>query len=257
MDRRAAEHRSNEWLGQHFLRSPKLAASLVDRVNLSSSDLVIEVGAGHGMLTNELVGRAALVIAVEVDPSLAIGLVRRFSHEDAVIVAAGDFFDLPRPADEFRLFGNVPFDKTTRLLRNVLDVAGSHMRRADLIVQHGAAIKRARSRNLLNLCWAPWWDFSMGKRIPSSAFRPRPSVDAAVLTISKKTTPLLPDREAVGFAQFARNAWSARDVRTAMKPFVHDRRLHHLSTQLRFPLGASPAKLDVQQWVALYRAIAE
>ena len=253
MGRRAPGRGSSQWLGQHFLKSPKLAASLVDQAKVSPSDLVVEVGAGDGMLTKALVRRAAKVIAVEKDRSLAVGLVRRFPNDDKVLILAGDFFDFPLPAHPFRVFGNIPFDRTTHILRYLLDTTGVAISRADFIVQLGAAIKRAQRWNLLNLCWAPWWQFSIAARIPSSAFAPRPSVDAALLTISKRTTPLLPDHDTLEFARFARVAWPASDVGTAMKPLIPARRLRTLSTKHRFSLHTSPSQLDVGQWIVLFR----
>jgi 23S rRNA (adenine-N6)-dimethyltransferase len=135
-------------LGQHFLKSPELAASLVQQIHVASLDLVVEVGAGNGILTEELAGLAAKVVAVEVDPTLAISLIKRFSNSGKVVVVAGDFFDLPLPADLFRVFGNIPFGSTTRLLRHLLDPPVTGLVRADLVVQHGAAIKRTRRGNL-------------------------------------------------------------------------------------------------------------
>ena len=254
MGRRVPQNRSSQWLGQHFLKSPELAKSLVQQSNISSSDLVVEVGAGDGILTKELARRAAQVVAVEIDPSLAIALVQRFSEDQKVLVVIGDFFDFPLPARGFRVFGNIPFDKTTRLLRYLLDVTGGLLFRADLIVQRGVAIKRARRWNLQNLCWAPWWDFTITARIASRSFRPPPSVDAALLTISKRTTPLLPEQETAQFVRFAHAAWPAADVKTAMRQLLPARRLHDISRQLGFSPSASPINLREHQWIALYRA---
>jgi len=251
--RRVPQHRATQWLGQHFLKSPKLADSLVQQTNVSSSDLVVEIGAGKGLLTKELARRAATVVAVEIDPSLAIALVQRFSDNEKVLLVCSDFFDLPLPGRAFRVFGNIPFDNTTHLLRHLLDATGVPILRADLIVQRGAAIKRTRRWNLLNLCWAPWWDFTITARIGSRSFRPRPSVVAALLTILKKTTPLLPVHDTAEFVRFARTAWQAADVRTAMKQILPVRRLRNLSAELGFSPSASPANLDVHQWIALFR----
>ncbi|MDQ3964664.1 MAG: rRNA adenine N(6)-methyltransferase family protein [Actinomycetota bacterium] len=246
------QRRSTRWLGQHFLKSPKLAHSLVERTNVSSSELVIEIGAGDGILTKELARRAAQVVAVEIDPLLVLSLVQRFSKDEKVLLVFGDFFEFPLPGRAFRVFGNVPFDKTTRVLRYLLGAADVPISRADLIVQVGAAIKRTQRWNLLNLCWAPWWDFATTARIPSRAFRPAPSVDAALLTISKKASPLLPEEDTREFARFARVVWPAANVRTGMKSLLPARGLHNLSRQLGFSLSASPSELDLDQWVTLY-----
>jgi len=251
--RHVPQKRSTGWLGQHFLKSPRLAHSLVQQASIESSDLVVEIGAGNGILTHELARRAARVVAVEVDPSLAIPLLRRFSYHDKVLIVFGDFFDVPLPGQAFRIFGNIPFDKTTRLLRYLLDETEVPIRRADLIVQEGAAIKRTRRWNLLNLCWAPWWAFTITRRITSRAFRPSPSVNAALLAISRKTNPLLPEQDKASFARFARTAWPESDVRSAMRHHLPARRLQILSRQCGFSLSASPPDLDVHQWITLYR----
>jgi 23S rRNA (adenine-N6)-dimethyltransferase len=251
--KRVPQNRSTRWLGQHFLKSSRLADSLVQQANISSSDLVIELGAGDGILTKELARRAVQVVAVEVDPSLAIPLLRHFSDHEKVLLVFGDFFDFPLPARAFRVFGNIPFDKTTRLLRYLLDAAEAPLLRADLIVQEGAAIKRARRWNLLNLCWAPWWAFTITRRITSRAFRPSPSVNAALLTISRRTNPLLPEQDRASFVRFARATWPESDVRSAMRHYLPARRLQNLSRQCGFSLSASPPDLDVHQWITLYR----
>lgn len=252
MGKRAPRRQSKQWLGQHFLKSPKLAHSLVQQANVSSSDLVVEIGAGDGILTKELARRAAQVLAVELDPSLALALVERFSSDENVLLVFGDFFELPLPGRAFRVFGNIPFNKTTRLLHHLLEATDAPISRADLIVQAGAAIKRSQRWNLLNLCWAPWWDFSTTARIPSHAFRPAPSVDAALLTITKMTSPLLPEQDTKEFARFARVVWPAANVRIGMESLLPARGVNHLSRQVGFSLSASPSELDLDQWVTLF-----
>ena len=246
------KHGSNPWLGQHFLRSRRLAASLVQQTNVSASDLVVEIGAGYGILTRALARRAAQVIAVEIDPTLAINLVKRFSNDGKVLVVSGDFFDLPLPAAPFRVFGNIPFGSTTSLLRHLLSTTDAPIMQVDVIVQRGVAIKRTRGWNLLNLCWAPWWEFKIAARIPPSAFKPPTTVEAALLAISKRRTPLLPELEKRGFFEFARAAWHASTVRDAMRPFMSARRLQDLSKELGSSLTVAPAELDIHQWVTLY-----
>jgi 16S rRNA A1518/A1519 N6-dimethyltransferase RsmA/KsgA/DIM1 with predicted DNA glycosylase/AP lyase activity len=58
-------------LGQHFLAGGRLAAELVEQAGVGSGDLVVEIGAGTGVLTEALARRAGRVVAVECDPRLA------------------------------------------------------------------------------------------------------------------------------------------------------------------------------------------
>lgn len=63
--------RPNKRLGQHFLIDLNLMRLLVDSANIDSNDIVLEVGCGTGSLTGELVEKAGMVIAVELDRTLA------------------------------------------------------------------------------------------------------------------------------------------------------------------------------------------
>ena len=58
-------------LGQHFLAGGWLAAELVEQAGIGAGDLVVEIGAGTGVLTEALARRAGRVVAVEYDPRLA------------------------------------------------------------------------------------------------------------------------------------------------------------------------------------------
>jgi 16S rRNA A1518/A1519 N6-dimethyltransferase RsmA/KsgA/DIM1 with predicted DNA glycosylase/AP lyase activity len=60
-------------LGQHFLSGGWLAAELVEQAGVSAGDLVVEIGAGTGVLTEALARRAGRVVAVECDPGWPSG----------------------------------------------------------------------------------------------------------------------------------------------------------------------------------------
>jgi 16S rRNA (adenine1518-N6/adenine1519-N6)-dimethyltransferase len=63
--------RPNKKLGQHFLIDLNLMRLLVGSANISNNDIVLEIGCGTGSLTEVLVEKAGLVIAVELDRVLA------------------------------------------------------------------------------------------------------------------------------------------------------------------------------------------
>jgi 23S rRNA (adenine-N6)-dimethyltransferase len=204
----------------------------------------------------ELARHARRVIAVELDPTLAIKLIRTFSGRDHVLIVAGDFLQLGLPAEPFRAFGNIPFGATTALLRRLLDLSPSGLWRADLVIEHAVALKRAgyRGGNLLNLGWAPWWTFTMGERLPARSFVPPPSVAAAVVTIERRRQPLLPKQERGAYEGFLRSSFGASDIGAALKPFVSRRRFATLAAELDISPGAPPSAITADQWVALFKA---
>ncbi|HEX4628088.1 MAG TPA: rRNA adenine N-6-methyltransferase family protein, partial [Gemmatimonadales bacterium] len=63
-------------LGQHFLTDPHILQRIVDALDPTPGDLVLEIGAGKGSLTSALLARGLRVIAIEKD--------RRLAHECGV-----------------------------------------------------------------------------------------------------------------------------------------------------------------------------
>ena len=177
---------------------------------VSRRDLVLEVGAGDGAITSVLARRAGFVIAHEIDPLLAARLRERFGPTSSVLVVEGDAFAQPVPRMPFRAVSNVPFHETTRLFRQLLDDPRGSLERAALIVQWEVARKRARGGTLLGLGWAPWWELRLIRQVPAAAFRPRPSVDAGIVTVSRRVEPLLPASQTRAFRAFLRRSFGRR-----------------------------------------------
>jgi 23S rRNA (adenine-N6)-dimethyltransferase len=199
-------------LGQHFLGSAHLAERLVADAGIRSTDRVVDLGAGSGVLTAAVAASAASVLAVEIDPGLAAGLARRFATAANVSVVRADARDVPLPLNPYRVVANPPFGHTAAILHRLLDDPGGGLERADLVVQWQVARHRARvtqglETDLLGAIWAPWWEFSRGRRIPAGLFRPRPSVDAAVLVITRRDPPAVPTGDFAAFAAAARSRW--------------------------------------------------
>ena len=194
-------------LGQNFL-DPATADQIVDQAAFAPGELVVEIGAGSGVLTRALVRRALRVIAVEPDPVWARRLREQTARHDVHVVAR-DFLAVTLPREPFRVFGSLPFARTTDILHRLLDDPAILMRRADVIVQWEVAVKRAATPpvTLVSTAWAPWWEMQLARRIPAALFRPVPRVDAGLLTITRRHPPLLPVAMARSYADFVRREW--------------------------------------------------
>jgi 23S rRNA (adenine-N6)-dimethyltransferase len=233
-------------LDQHFLRSSRLAAELVRAAGLSRDDLVLEIGAGGGRLTAELARVAGSVLAVEVDPFWAKRLSERFDAEPRVTVVEADALRAPLPTEAFRVVANLPFSCTTAFLHRLLDDPELPLRRADLVVAWGSALKRAAvwPSTLLGATWGAWWTFRIDRRLAASCFEPRPSVDAALLVVERRKAPLVRPAELHAYRAFVRRGFG-QGLR-AVAPGRQVRRVARRS---------APRDLDAHQWADLYRSV--
>ena len=212
-DRRTPRDRRRRELGQNFLRAD-LADLLIAEAHIEPGELVIDIGAGSGALTLACARRRARVIALEIDAAWALRLRNRAERDqlESIRVINADVLEWPWPATQFRVVGCIPFALTTAILHRLLDDPAIAMYRADLITQAEVATKRAAvpPATLLSTVWAPWWRFERGRFVPATAFRPVPRVDAAVLTIERRTPALLPLAMAGKYAEFVRGSWPFR-----------------------------------------------
>jgi 23S rRNA (adenine-N6)-dimethyltransferase len=243
-------------LSQNFLVDRRAIGALVDGSGAGDGDLVVDIGAGNGLISEALVRRGAQVLAIERDPGLAQRLRAKFATWPAVTVVEGDVLTTPLPAEPFRVVANIPFGITTKILRHLLD-AGA-LARADMIVQAEVARKRGTGGRgtLLNACWEPWFEFGTGARIPAAAFRPRPRVDAAILIVTRRQPPLVPVASRRDYTDFVTAAFEGArpTVASALARAIPRSRFAGLARELGFGADALPAHLDVHQWAGLFRA---
>lgn len=175
-------------LGQHFLAGGRLAAELVEQAGVGTGDLVVEIGAGSGVLTEALARRAGRVVAVECDPRLAERARVRLAGFGNVRVVTADALAMSPPRRPFRVVANLPFGSTAAFLRRLLGDPRTRLERADLVLQEQAARRYAARRPSTpeTIAWGAWYELGTGRRLGPSCFRPPPRVGAALLVARRR-----------------------------------------------------------------------
>ena len=174
-------------------------------------DLVLDVGAGSGMLTRALVEAGARVVAVEPDRRLGAALRRL-----PVTVVAEDARELAWPEEPFRVVANLPFLHAAELCRRLLDDPRIPLRSADLIVEWDFAAKRARlwPSTAQTVVWSAWYELAVVRRLERRDFVPAPSVAGGVLRARRRELPLVRPADAAAWERFVRHGFRAeRDAR--------------------------------------------
>src|SRR3954463_16377359 len=77
-------------LGQHFLNDRRILQRIVDALELTGAETVIEIGPGRGSLTALLVPNAARLILIEYDRALAGRLRDKYSNTSSVEIVEAD-----------------------------------------------------------------------------------------------------------------------------------------------------------------------
>lgn len=168
--------------GWHQL-SPQHAERLVADAELPSGAIVLDVGAGRGVITEALLDAGHRVVAVEAHPGRAAHLRRRFGARITVVRADARHLRLPRRG--FHVVASPPYAITTPLLQLLLQ-RGSRLRSAHLVLQQQAARRWVTGAAPGSGRWAHEFQLAVGRTVPRSAFTPPPAVPSAVLQIRRR-----------------------------------------------------------------------
>jgi 23S rRNA (adenine-N6)-dimethyltransferase len=173
---------------------------------VSAGDLVVDVGAGSGMLTAPLLAAGARVIAIEPDGRFAARLRRGCP---AAHVVEADALLTPWPREPFRVVANLPFARAADICRSLLSEPATPLVSADLVVEWDFAAKRARlwPSTAQTVLWSAWYELAVVRRIEPRAFAPVPSVAAAVFRARRRVRPLVRPDQAGRYEAFVRRGF--------------------------------------------------
>jgi 23S rRNA (adenine-N6)-dimethyltransferase len=218
---------------------------------VQADDLVLDLGAGTGVLTAALRDAGARVLAVELDPALAAGLRARFG---AACVVEGDAATVRLPRGPFAVVANLPFAAGTAILRHLLDDPRAPLTRLDAVVEWGLAVKRTRvwPSTQLACYWGAWYELTLARRISRDAFAPPPAVDAALLRALRRAEPLVAPAEARAYAALLRECFGVDAPLRRVLPYAV---VHDVCAAHGLARDARAHDLDAAQWAALYRRL--
>jgi 16S rRNA (adenine1518-N6/adenine1519-N6)-dimethyltransferase len=200
-------------MGQNFLCDPSTAESIISRAHLTSTDVIVEIGAGLGALTIILARMVKKVYAVEKDRQL-IELLKTELLANGIsnceIIAENILqMDLHAIADttgsKLTIIGNLPYGISSQILvkliqsRQVIDRAILMFQKelAQRIIAQPGGKNYGRITAMLRYCA----DIRVLANIKASVFYPPPKVDSTVIEARFKSTAMYgPHNETMLFA---------------------------------------------------------
>ena len=250
------QHLRRPELSQHFLREHAVP-HILRHISWPPGALVVDIGAGDGVLTGALASRAFRVIAIEKDARLYRALAARFAAHANVDCRHADIIDARLPDGAYRVVSNVPYAITASLVRKLL---AAHPPPIDafLIVQREAAEKFAGAplETLFSLLHKPWFDISLVGDVPRSSFVPPPRVQSSLLRIEQRLHPLVRRESATLYRDFIRTSFGRRRaVARSLRWALTDRQIRRLAADTGFSPSAHASELSFNQWLAIFRFV--
>ncbi|MBI3273936.1 MAG: ribosomal RNA small subunit methyltransferase A [Candidatus Colwellbacteria bacterium] len=187
-------------LGQHFLINDATVKEIVRIANITKYDTIIEIGAGLGILTQELLVYAKKVIAIEIDKGFIDVLKERFKDIPNVSIIHADILKLQdlrfKTYDlRYKVVGNLPYNLASKILENFLRKEKKKPTLMVVTVQKEFAqrmIAKPPEMNRLALFVQYHGKPNIEAHFPPSYFWPQPKVHSSVVKIEVKKRSELP-----------------------------------------------------------------
>jgi 16S rRNA (adenine1518-N6/adenine1519-N6)-dimethyltransferase len=272
--------------GQNFLIDLNLVELIVDAADLSSNDVVLEVGTGTGSLTAKIAERASAVVTVEIDahlfelaseqlidfPNVTMlrldALRNKNNFDDRVMEAVGERLDAA-PSRRLKLVANLPYNVATPVISNLLlaryvphsMIVTIQKELAERII----AAPSTKDYSALSVWIQSQCTAEIVRQLPPSVFWPAPKVSSAVLRIAvdpkrrARISDLTYFHQIIKALFLHRRKFLRANVVAAMKEHLDKVQVDKLLDEMGFAADTRTEQLDVDTLIALadkIRAIA-
>jgi 16S rRNA (adenine1518-N6/adenine1519-N6)-dimethyltransferase len=260
---------------QHWLRSDTALDRIVEAAQLKSSDRVLEIGPGTGVLTRRLLREVRAVVAVEIDRDLCKHLVKSLGKLENFLLLQGDILsldlaanlaDFPAFCPQNKVVANIPYNITGPILEKLLGTIVRPKTPAYdaivLLVQKEVGDRltaRPNSKAFGALSVRVQYLAACDSicDVPAKAFFPPPKVDSAVVRLRpfpetrKNSTGVAANPQHLDRLLKLGFASRRKMLRNNLKGVADSDRLTPLLEQLEIDPLARAEQLSVEQWVAL------
>lgn len=239
-------------LSQNFLHSRALVNNLVRRSSIGKKDTVLDIGAGRGIITSELLDIAQSVIAIEVDNVLCEYLYAQFRKSNKFRLVCRDILKYRLPKHPYKVFANIPFSIEGKIIRKLLN-APNPPSDAYLVMRADLA-HRLLKKSQFAIFYQPWFDFSIEHHFHSYDFKPAARMETVLLRFEKKKYPLLSEKEKKSFQLFIGQGFGGgKYLRYNLRSFLSDKQFRRRSNDLGFDFHSNPTSLSLEQWIGLWK----
>ena len=246
---------------QNFLKNSVFVKRLLDKTDIKSRDLIIEIGPGKGIITKQLSKKVKKVIAIEKDFKLVKNLREMFTGQNNIKIVNTDFLKWELPSKPYKVFSNIPFNMTADIICKLLE-AKYPPKRAYLILQDKAAerfIGQPMGKDTqTSILLKPYFEMKSIFSINRKQFTPEPKVNAVLVEFKKRQKSLVKKEQKQLFRDFViygYNQWKLTIMKNFEKIFSSKQQA---ILSKRFDIReAKPRDLDINKWLKLFESFLE
>lgn len=209
-------YRAKKRYGQHFLHDQDVIDKIIRAAELDAGQRVVEIGPGQGVLTKQLLERAAQVQVMEIDRDLVAGLQQR--QHPGLVIHQGDVLKLPWSEllvePPYTLVANLPYNISSQVVFRLLDHRHLFPRMVLMfqreVGQRLIAPPGGKNYGILSVLCQLWYRIEVVTLVKPGAFRPPPRVDSIVLAFDLLPAPRVDPVDEKLFRKLVKGAFTQR-----------------------------------------------
>jgi len=183
-----------KFLGQHFLIDENISKKIIDSIDFSLFDKVIEVGPGKGALTKYLFNLKEDLTLIEIDKESILFLENEFKNENFEIIEK-DFlkFNIPKSyplLSNILIIGNFPYNISSQILFKAIDDYNSISCLVGMfqkeVAERIVSEHNTKKYGILSVKTQLLYDVKILFNVSPNVFFPKPKVDSAVISMTRK-----------------------------------------------------------------------
>lgn len=262
--------RAKKSLGQNFLQDRQVLVDILKVGEVKIGEVVLEIGPGKGVLTEQLLNKGVSVIAVEKDPRMVELLRNKFFTYREFHLIEGDILDLDLSetlkkyqVSSYKLIANIPYYITGKILRMFLET-DSQPELVVLLTQKEVAKRVCQKEGKLTILALSVQLFGqpeLTRIVSREAFDPVPKVDSAILKITPHLESIFTDLESqkeffrlikIGFASPRKKLLNNLSAGLQLPK----EQLMEILQRLNLSQTVRPAELTIPDWQKLMKELA-
>lgn len=238
---------------QNFYNNTSKISKLLSSIGIKENDIVLDVGAGKGVLTNELEKYCKNVIAYELDPSYYEILKHTFHDRKNILLVNEDFTQVHLPKKPFKVFANIPFSLTADIV-NKITSDESQLSEAYLFVQKESGdrfVGKPRNTQIATIL-SYRFNIEIIDSFQRGDFKPIPNVDIVLLKIVRKKNI---DSEYLLFKDFVTYVFNQteKDVSVSLKKLFTFNQLKYIKEELKQRNYTVPSDIPKEYFLKIFQ----
>ena len=206
-------------LGQNFLVGSHYPQRILASVAPQPDETILEIGPGHGALTEMLVATNATIIAIELDRHLIPLLTEQFAQQPNFRLVEADalevnFCELIQPASSARVVANLPYYISTAILQRLIAqracITEMTLMLQREVVERIVAQPGGKEYGYLAAVVQFFCEAKKLFDVPPGAFRPVPKVHSSVVRLRVRETPVAVVRDEAFFLELLKALFAQR-----------------------------------------------